>query len=62
MAFQKETPRADASAAPSVNPSASTVEVRPEIRYDFSEDQDFAAGTRPFKDMWSVGADVIFKF
>src|SRR6201996_9086005 len=37
MAFQKETPRADASAAPSVNPSASTVEVRPEIRYDPAE-------------------------
>ena len=37
MAFQQETPRADASAAPSDNPSASTVEVRPEIRYDPAE-------------------------
>jgi leucyl-tRNA synthetase len=37
MAFQRETPRADASAAPSDNPSASTVEVHPEIRYDPAE-------------------------
>jgi leucyl-tRNA synthetase len=37
MAFQQETPRADASAAPSDHPSVSTVEVRPEIRYDPAE-------------------------
>jgi leucyl-tRNA synthetase len=37
MAFQRETPGADASAAPSDHSSASTAEVRPEIRYDPAE-------------------------
>jgi leucyl-tRNA synthetase len=37
MAIQRETPRADASAAPSEHSSTSTVEVRPEIRYDPAE-------------------------
>ena len=37
MAIQRETPRADASAAPSEHSSTSAVEVRPEIRYDPAE-------------------------
>jgi leucyl-tRNA synthetase len=37
MAFQQETPRADASAAPSDHSSAPIAEVRPEIRYDPAE-------------------------
>ena len=37
MAFKQETPRADASAAPSENASASAAEVRPEVRYDPAE-------------------------
>jgi leucyl-tRNA synthetase len=37
MESKQETPRADASAAPSENASASAAEVRPEIRYDPAE-------------------------
>ena len=37
MAFKQETPRADVSAAPSENASASAADVRPEVRYDPAE-------------------------
>jgi leucyl-tRNA synthetase len=37
MISKQETPRADASAAPSENASASAADVRPEIRYDPAE-------------------------
>jgi Putative beta-barrel porin-2, OmpL-like. bbp2 len=36
--------------------------IRPEIRYDFSEDHVFKAGNGTFKDQLTFAADVIFKF
>ncbi|MGN6371274.1 MAG: outer membrane beta-barrel protein [Phycisphaerae bacterium] len=45
------------------DPIGQNLIIRPELRYDFAEDHDYATGaTRDFKDMWSAGADVIFTF
>jgi hypothetical protein len=36
--------------------------IRPEFRYDWSEDSVFATGNRTFQDRFGAGLDVIFKF
>jgi len=69
---------ADASFVPSLNVYSTTLgvtitplpkdaigknlSIRPEIRYDFSEDEIFSAGNQAFKDQLTFGADIIFKF
>jgi hypothetical protein len=45
------------------DPIGQNLMIRPEIRYDFSEDHDYATGpVNNYKDMWSVGADIVFSF
>ncbi|HUO09125.1 MAG TPA: outer membrane beta-barrel protein [Phycisphaerae bacterium] len=45
------------------DPIGKNLVIRPELRYDVSEDHDYATGANhAYKDMWSVGADVIFTF
>jgi hypothetical protein len=46
------------------DPIGMNLSIRPEVRYDFSEDHLFVVGapTAAYRDQWSVGADVIFKF
>ena len=44
------------------DPIGKNLSIRPEIRYDWSEDHIFTAGTGAFKDQLTFGADVIFKF
>jgi hypothetical protein len=46
------------------DPIGQNLSIRPEIRYDFSEDHIFVVGapSAAYRDQWSVGADVIFKF
>ncbi len=49
------------------DPICLNLSIRPEIRYDFSDASDplFAVGSGPsaaYRDQWTVGADVIFKF
>ncbi len=36
--------------------------IRPEFRYDWSEDSVFATGNKTYQDRFSAGLDVIFKF
>jgi len=46
------------------DPIGQNLTIRPEIRYEFSEDHDFTVGngTQTYKDQLSIGADVIFTF
>ena len=45
------------------DPIGQNLVLRPELRYDFSEDHDYATGpVNNYRDMWSVGADFIFTF
>lgn len=45
------------------DPIGRNLKIRPEIRYDFSEDAIYSAGTTDtYKDNWTAGADVIFTF
>jgi hypothetical protein len=45
------------------DPILQNLTIRPEIRYDLSEDHVFSVGrSEAFRDQWTVGADVIFKF
>ncbi|MEI8198260.1 MAG: outer membrane beta-barrel protein [Phycisphaerae bacterium] len=36
--------------------------IRPELRYDTSEDKVYSAGNNSYRDNWTVGCDVIFTF
>jgi len=44
------------------DPIGKNLSIRPEVRYDFSEDEVFFTGNQSFKDQLTFGADVIFKF
>ena len=44
------------------DPIGKNLSIRPEVRYDFSEDEIFSAGNDSFKDQLTFGADIIFKF
>jgi hypothetical protein len=44
------------------DPILQNISIRPEFRYDLSEDHVFAAGDSGYRDMYTVGADVIVKF
>lgn len=46
------------------DPIGQNLMIRPEVRYDFSEDHLYPVGngSSVFRDQWTVGADVIFTF
>jgi hypothetical protein len=44
------------------DPIGKGLSIRPEIRYDWSEDNVFISGNRTFQDQLTFGADVIFTF
>lgn len=44
------------------DPIGKNLLIRPEVRYDFSEDHVYSAGGTQFKDQLTFAADVIFKF
>jgi hypothetical protein len=44
------------------DPIGKNLSIRPEIRYDWSEDSLYPTGGRTFKDQLTFGADVIFTF
>ena len=44
------------------DPLGQNIIIRPEVRYDFSEDKAFSAGNNSYKDQLTFAADIILKF